>query len=192
MRTILYLAAAFLVPTPLTAQVSDAIAAARAGGVTLACRHGITNQSDNENEMTLRYDDPRTQRRLNPDGVRQAQAMREAFRKLGVTAAEVIASPMQRARHWAELIFDEATIDSLWHTRGDNYRDARRERRKAVLASPVTRGNRFIASHVGTLNSVISHRGSMQEGDCAVLRPRGSDFEVIALVPWQAWIAAAR
>ena len=166
--------------------VAAAIDAARKGGVVIACRHGITNQSDPEDETTLLYDEPSTQRRLSAAGERQGQEVGLAMRELGIRFAEVIASPMQRARRTAELMGGEARLDSLWHTRGDNY-EPKRVARRAVLSQPVSNGNRLIVSHVGTLTSVLQFRGSMAEGDCAVVRPLGDRYEVIGLVPWRAW-----
>src|SRR5688500_2365430 len=98
--------AVFLIALQATPQATarDAIEAARAGGVVVACRHGATNQHDPENETTLRYFDPSTQRRLSAEGERQNEAVGAALRRLGVSFGEVIASPMQRARRSAELL----------------------------------------------------------------------------------------
>src|SRR5687768_6596039 len=173
-------------------ETSAAIAAARRGGVVIACRHGITDQRQDENEMTLRYDDPTTQRRLTPEGERHASAVGEALRALGVRATEIIASPMERAWRSAELMFGAATRDSTWHTRGDKPSDAQLAARRRALATPVPNGNRAIVSHVVTLQSVLETRGSLGEGDCVVARPSGTGHEVIGQVPWRAWIDAAR
>ena len=173
-------------PTQGGETVAAAIDAARKGGVVIACRHGITNQSDPEDETTLLYDEPSTQRRLSAAGERQGQEVGLAMRELGIRFAEVIASPMQRARRTAELMGGEARLDSLWHTRGDNY-EPKRAARRFVLGQPVSSGNRLIVSHVGTLTSVLQFRGSMAEGDCAVVRPLGDRYYVIGLVPWAAW-----
>ena len=176
-----------LVASPQSGEtVAAAIDAARKGGVVIACRHGITNQSDPEDETTLLYDEPSTQRRLSAAGERQGQEVGLAMRELGIRFAEVIASPMQRARRTAELMGGEVSLDSLWHTRGDNY-EPKRAARRALMSQPVSNGNRLIVSHVGTLTSVLQFRGSMAEGDCAVVRPLGDRYAMIALVPWAAW-----
>ena len=170
-----------------------AIDAARRGRVVLACRHGITGSQD-EDEATLRYDDPSTQRRLSAEGEGQARDMAAAFRTLRVPVGEVIASPMQRARLTAELMFGRATLDSAWHTRGEDYSGWKRDRRLAQLGSAAQNGNRIIVSHIGTMYSVIpSIQGRLEEGDCAVIRPLGgTSFEVIGVVPWRAWLRATR
>ncbi|MEX2284161.1 MAG: histidine phosphatase family protein [Gemmatimonadota bacterium] len=171
-----------------TESVASAIDAAARGGVVIACRHGTTNQADPEDETTLRYGDPSTQRRLSPAGERQGEAVGAALSRLGIRFSEVIASPMQRAHRTAELMAGPVVLDSLWHTRGDNY-DARRTARRNALSRPVQNGNRLIVSHVGTLSSTLKFRGSMAEGDCVVIRPRGNDYDELGLVPWQEWIA---
>jgi phosphohistidine phosphatase SixA len=167
------------------------IKAARRGGVVIACRHGITD-SANENEQTLRYDDPSTQRRLSAEGERQAAAIGKAFRDLRITVAEVIASPMQRARRTGELAFERVQLDSAWHTRGENFEGPKRQTRAEQLGRLVERGNRVIISHIGTMYSMLpTITGQLQEGDCAVVRPLGgSKYEVIDVVPWQAWLQA--
>jgi phosphohistidine phosphatase SixA len=169
------------------------IEAARRGGVVVACRHAITDSVD-EDEQTLKYDDPSTQRRLSAEGERQAAALGRAFRALRVPVAEVIASPMQRARRTAELAFGQARLDSTWHTRGENYGGPKRQRRSEMLGRPVESGTRVIISHIGTMYSVLpSVRGELNEGDCVVVRPLGgARYEVIEVVPWRSWLEAAR
>jgi phosphohistidine phosphatase SixA len=180
---------------PLSAQQPKGalgIEAARHGGVVIACRHAMTNSAD-ENELTLRYDDPSTQRRLSARGERQADALGKAFRALQIPIAEVIASPMERARRTGELAFGQVVMDSTWHTRGDDYGGPKRQRRLEVLGRPVQRGNRVIVSHIGTMYSVLpSIRGELDEGDCVVLRPRGGEnYDIVEVVPWRAWLRAA-
>ena len=168
------------------------IEAARRGGVVIVCRHAITESAD-ENETTLRYDDPSTQRRLSARGERQAEALGKAFRALAIPIGEVIASPMQRAKLTAELAFGRAVLDSSWHTRGENFDGPKRQSRVVHLSRPAQRGNRVIVSHIGTIYSVLpSIRGELEEGDCAVIRPRGDEkHDVIEVVSWRAWMRAA-
>jgi phosphohistidine phosphatase SixA len=168
------------------------IQAAVRGGVVVVCRHGITDSAD-EDEKTLRYDDPSTQRRLSAEGERQATDLGKAFRALRVPVIEVIASPMQRARRTGELAFDKVRLDSLWHTRGEDYGGPKHQLRSEVLGRAVPRGTLVIISHIGTIYSVVpSIRGELDEGDCVVVRPRGgTDFDIVAVVPWRAWVQAS-
>jgi phosphohistidine phosphatase SixA len=174
-------------------QGTAGIEAARRGGVVLVCRHSITDPTD-ENEMTLTYDDPSTQRRLSAAGERQATDLGRAFRALRIPVGEVIASPMQRARRTAELAFGRVRPDSLWHTRGDDYSGPKHQRRAEVLGQSSDSTTRVIVSHIGTIYSNLpSIRGALNEGDCAVIRPRGgTSYDVVEVVPFQAWMRAAR
>lgn len=194
-RTTVSMSLLLLAPTVACAQElkgARGIAEARRGGVVIACRHAATESAD-ENEQTLSYDDPSTQRRLSERGERQADSLGKAFRALGIPVGEVIASPMQRARRTAELALGTAQLDSSWHTRGEDYTGPKRDRRLEMLGLPVERGNRVIVSHIGTMYSVLpSIQGELEEGDCVVVRPRvASQFDIIEVVPWRSWVTAA-
>jgi broad specificity phosphatase PhoE len=195
--TLLLLALIATTLQPLSAQESKGelgIEAARRGGVVIVCRHAMTENTD-ENETTLRYDDPMTQRRLSTRGVRQAEALGKAFKALDVPIGEAIASPMQRAKRTAELLLGRGRVveDSAWHTRGDYYGGPKSERRLEQLGEPVRRGNRLIVSHVGTMQSVLpAIRGRFDEGDCVVVRPRGGEkHHAVEVVPWRMWLRTA-
>jgi phosphohistidine phosphatase SixA len=169
---------------------SAAIEAARNGGITIVCRHAITDPSHNEREP-VDYRNPATQRRLSAEGERQSEAMGHALQALGIPIGEVVASPMQRARRMAELMFGRVSIDSIWHTNGSKYGGPPLEQRRRVLSTPVSGGNRIIISHIGTIASVLpSVEGDLREGDCVVVRPREASFELVGIVPWRAWLDA--
>jgi phosphohistidine phosphatase SixA len=176
--------------TGATAQertAAAAIEAARNGAVTIVCRHAITDPSHNETEP-VDYGNPATQRRLSAEGERQSEALGRAFQSLGIPVSQVVASPMQRARRTAELMFGQVSIDSIWHTNGSNYGGPPLEERRLVLSSPVQGGNRIIISHIGTIASVMpSVEGDLKEGDCVVVRPGTAGFDIVGIVPWRAW-----
>lgn len=168
-----------------------AIEAARRGGVSIACRHGITDGSQSD-AAVVRYDDITTQRRLSAEGEAQSIALGRAFRDLHIPAGDVIASPMQRARRMAELMFGRVIIDSIWYTADDNYGGPRRDARARALAESTDGDVRIIISHQVTLLSVLpTARGRLEEGTCVVVRPSGSGFDVVGIVPWNEWIRAA-
>lgn len=167
------------------------IDAARRGGVVAVCRHAITDQSRDDADV-IDYGDVRTQRLLSDEGERQARALGDAFRQLEIVATDVIASPMDRAWRTADLMFGRTTIDSLWHTADNNYGGERRDRRRRIVATPITSGVRFIVSHIVTIASAVPEaEGELQEGDCIIVRPTGTGYEVQGVVPWREWIRAA-
>lgn len=172
--------------------VSDTvIAAAVGGGTTVVCRHAITD--DFRETEPVDYEDPSTQRRLSEEGERQSADLGRAMSALGVRVTEIVASPMDRARRTAELMFRQpVTIDPIWHTNGGTYRGAPLRARRRALAAPIPDGTRLIVSHIGTISSVIpSARNEMGEGDCVVVRAEGQGHRVVGFVPWQDWLRAA-
>ncbi len=170
-------------------EAGRAIAAAKQGGMVLVCRHAITN-SFREREP-VDYADSTTQRLLNRDGERQSRRMGEAIAVLGIEISDLVASPMNRARRTAELMFDRPPrIDSVWHTNGGSYSGEARQARRRVLRTPVVEGNRLIVSHIGTMSSVLDGIDRrVDEGDCVVVRPGGAHYEVIGVVRASDWRA---
>jgi phosphohistidine phosphatase SixA len=189
MRAVLAFCLAAGCPPGLAVAQSDsaAIAAARDGGVVIVCRHALTDQS-RDDARVVDYANLRTQRLLSHAGERQAEAMGNAFRALGIDVQEVIASPMDRARRSAELMFGRVTIDSLWHTADGNYGGERQERRRRIVATPVARGVRLIISHIVTIASAAPEaEGRLEEGDCIVVRPTGNGHTPIGIVKSDEW-----
>jgi phosphohistidine phosphatase SixA len=194
MRRIIVLFGAF---APLVAgngraqDTVEAIEAARHGGVVIVCRHAITDHSQNEVEP-VNYADSLTQRRLSEEGESQSRALGHALHALGIPIGEAVASPMHRALRTGELMLGSATIDSIWHTNGGDYAGQPLERRRRVLATPPDSGNLFIISHIGTIGSVLPGTADrLEEGDCIVVRPAAPGFDIVGIVPWQAWIRAS-
>lgn len=173
-------------------ETAKAIAAARRGGTIIVCRHAITGSTSEVEPVD--YDDPSTQRLLSAEGERQSEAMGRALQRLGIQVTKVIASPMQRARRTASLMFGRPpVIDSIWHTNGSDYGGPPRARRAHVLATPVPSGNHVIISHIGTMTSVIPEaEGNVDEGDCVVIQPAAETFDVVGIVPSRSWSSAGR
>lgn len=167
--------------------VERALAAVGRGGTVLVCRHAKTT-SFQEHEP-VDYTDESTQRLLSREGEEQSVAMGRAIMARGIEVSEIIASPMQRARLTAELMFNRpVTIDSSWHTNGSVYPEAPRQRRLDMLGDRPARGNRLIVSHIGTMGSVLPLEGlNVDEGDCVVVQPEHDTFRLIGVVPFEAW-----
>ena len=192
--TVPALICAVALTTPMQAQRSNssaAMQAARDGGVTLLCRHTAT--TDFREVEPVDYDDVETQRLLSRDGEIQARRMGAAFKSLSLVPVEVVPSPMNRAWRTAELMFGQPiTIDSAWHTNGDDFSGPPSRRRTEVLSMPITGGNRLIVSHIGTMRNALGRSpGEVKEGDCVVVRPGGNTHEVVGIIPWRDWLRAA-
>ena len=175
-------------PDPKFALAGPALLKAlRAGGLTLYFRHTATDFSQNDTRMTT-YDACGTQRNLSEEGRRQARAIGESIRALKLPVGEVIANPFCRTMETAKLVFGRATPSSV--ARG--YEGAAPERidyapLAALLAKPVKAGElRVIASH-GNPFRAVAGPPHLEEGECAVLRPLGNDYAVVARLKRDDW-----
>ncbi|MEQ8330342.1 MAG: histidine phosphatase family protein [Longimicrobiales bacterium] len=192
---VLAVAASALAGMPGTAQASpaggtdDVLDALRDGGLVLACRHAITDRSRGD-ARRVDYDDPATQRVLSDAGRRQARRLGRVLRDLGVPIGAVLTSPYARTRDSAELGFGRSeTTDALVY---GNRPEQVRERRR-LLTTPPTRGNRVLMTHQGILYSSLDvERGSIREGDCVVVEPRGSGPVVVGRYGPDEFAALAR
>ena len=145
----------------------------RSGGLVLACRHAITDRSRGD-ARRVDYDDPATQRVLSEEGRAQARRLGRVLDGLGVAVGEVLTSPYARTRDSAELAFGRSeSIEALVF---GNRPEQRRERQR-LLTEPPAGGNRVLMTHQGVLYGSLPdvERGSIREGDCVVVDPRGPE-----------------
>jgi hypothetical protein len=164
----------------------------RKGGYVIYFRHTATDFSRDDSRL-MSDDDCNNQRPLTDQGRNDARRIGEAFRKLGIPVGPVLASPRCRTLETAMLAFGRAQTTA--DVRGgpaapadsDRYAGLRR-----LLASPVPTGaNRVIASH-GNPFYATAGAPYLAEGEAAVLRPLGKDFQIIARVKHDAWLALAK
>lgn len=161
-----------------------ALALLRPGGLNLYLRHAITDRSQAD---TGRLEDRSGQRNLSPAGIRQARALGEGFRRHGIPVAEVLSSPVFRARDTAELAFGAARVERDLvaddYTPGDAAADARAVSRR--LAEPVAGGNRVMVGHIVPLGLILGRplaQGEFPEGGFGVFRPGGARWEFLGFV----------
>lgn len=153
----------------------------RAGGFVLACRHAITNHD--QQDRNVDFDDPRTQRTLSEAGEQQARELGEVLRSLRIPIGDVLASPFQRTRRSAELMFGRADVETALQYAGS------RQRRSDLLGSDVPEGtNRVLMTHQGILyENLAVERRSIGEGDCVIVKPRAGEFIVLAQARLEDW-----
>lgn len=159
---------AVVAPTPR----SEIFALLREGSLVLACRHAITDRGRGDSRR-VDYDDPSTQRVLSAAGRRQARRLGRVLADLGVPIGEVLTSPYARTRDSAQLAFDRSErSDALVY---GNRPEQLRERRRLLAETPAG-GNRVLMTHQGVLYGMLQvERGSIREGDCVVVEPRGAE-----------------
>jgi phosphohistidine phosphatase SixA len=167
----------------------ELLADLRKGGYVLYFRHAATDFSQNDEKMKS-YEDCASQRNLVDRGRADARAAGEAIRELGIPIDRVLASPFCRTVETAQLLFGRA--EKMTEVRGgpavsagsDRYAELR-----TILATPVRAGtNLAVVSHG---NPFVSVAGPpyLAEGEAAVIRPLGTDFQVVARVRIDGWEA---
>jgi len=168
---------------------AELLAELRKGGYILYFRHTSTDFSQNDAKMKS-YEDCVNQRNLIDRGRAEARTAGATIRQLGIPFERVLASPFCRTVETAQLIFGRA--EKMQEVRGGPAAPAGSERYAAlrkILATPVRAGsNLAVVSHGNPFYSVAGPP-YLAEGEAAVLRPLGADFQVIARIPVDRWDA---
>jgi broad specificity phosphatase PhoE len=165
------------------------LAELRYGGYVLYFRHAATDFSQNDEKMK-RYEDCADQRNLVDKGRADARAAGAAIRQLGIPVERVLASPFCRTVETAQLLFGRA--ERMPEVRGGPAVTAGSDRYaplKRILAAPVRAGgNLVVVSHGNPFYSVAGPP-YLAEGEAAVVRPLGADFQVVARIRIDGWEA---
>ncbi|MBL8671591.1 MAG: histidine phosphatase family protein [Alphaproteobacteria bacterium] len=169
---------------------AELLEALRQGGLVLYIRHTATDFSRND-AKSRHAADCANQRPLTDEGRAQARRISAALKQLDVPIARALASPLCRTVETGELVFAplvQGQIEPDVRARGersadgDDYAGLRAIFRQALPPG----GNLGIASH-GNPFVAIAGAPYLAEGEMAVVRPLGSDFEVIARIRHEDW-----
>ena len=161
------------------------------GGYTIFLRHTSTDFS-RDDVKSRSDDDCDNQRPLTDKGRDEARRIGNELRKLGIPISDVLASPRCRTVEVAKLAFG-------------NYKIAPEARGGVFTDKPVTRyeGLRALFDKgpgAGKITVIVSHGNPfyatagapyLAEGEAAIIKSLGKDFEVIARVRWDGWGALA-
>jgi len=168
---------------------AELLAELRKGGYILYFRHAATDFSQNDERMK-NYEDCGSQRNLIDKGRADARAAGAAIRQLGIPVERVLASPFCRTVETAQLLFGRA--EKMQEVRGGPAAPAASERYAAlrkILATPARAGaNVAVVSHGNPFYSVAGPP-YLAEGEAAVIRPLGADFQVVARIRVDRWDA---
>ena len=164
-------------------QGAHLLAALKRGGYVVYFRHTATDFSKNDSAMKG-FDDCENQRLLSEQGRRDAVAIGERIRALGLPVGEVLASPMCRTMDHARLMLVNVTPrNEVRETQDGDYAGL-----KQLLATPVARGgNRWIVGH-GIPFRAVAGAPHLAEGEAAVIRPGTTGWTVVArlmVADWQ-------
>jgi len=175
-------------------EISNAalLAELRRGGAIIYFRHTSTDFS-RDDVKSRSDDDCANQRPLTDKGRDEARAIGAAIRDLKISIGKVLASPRCRTMETAMLIFGRA--EKAPEARGGPptpENTARYAELQKIFSTHLPSGtNLVIASHG---NPFYGTAGPpyLAEGEAAVVKPLGKDFEVIARVRWDDWSALAK
>ena len=164
----------------------------RTGGYVIYFRHTSTDFS-RDDVKSRSDDDCDNQRPLTDKGREEARQIGAALRELKIPVGKILASPRCRTMETALLAFgppeksSEARAGPASPANEDRYAPLR-----ALLSTPVKPGaNTVIASH-GNPFYATAGAPYLAEGEAAVVRPLGKDFEIVARVRHDAWRALAK
>lgn len=166
----------------------DAIASElKKGGYVLYFRHAATDFSQNDSKSGG-PEDCANQRNLSARGRAEARAIGEAMKTLGIAVARAVASPMCRTVETARLVFGKAEpspeVRGGPMSSGDS---ARYEPLRRLMSRPPPAGtNVGIASH-GNPFYALAGPPYLAEGELAVIKPQGENFEIVARLRPEDW-----
>ena len=171
--------------TPMSGQ--QLLSELRKGGYVIYFRHTSTDFS-RDDSRSRSDDDCDNQRPLTDKGREEARQISAAFRELKITIEKVLASPRCRTMETAMLAFDRA--EKANEVRGgpatpdsaDRYAGLRR-----LLSTPVKPGANLVISSHGNPFYAAAGAPYLAEGEAAVIRALGKDFEIVARVKHDGW-----
>jgi len=159
----------------------------RKGGYVIYFRHTSTDFS-RDDSRSKSDDDCDKQRPLTNKGRDEARQIGAAIKELKIPVGTVLASARCRTMETAMLAFGRAEKSA--DARGGLVRDTdpqRYARLRELLSTPPKPGtNRVIASH-GNPFYATAGAPYLAEGEAAVVRPLGKDFEIVARVRHDGW-----
>jgi phosphohistidine phosphatase SixA len=166
---------------------ADLLAALRAGGYIVYFRHADTDWSQKDTPG-MNFDDCTVQRNLADKGREHSRQIGVAIRALEIPIGAVLASPLCRTVETAVLAFGRADkVMAVVERRGAAGTPERYAALRALLSTPVAAGsNTMVVGHAYPYYSLVGGQ-YLEEGEADVLRPRGSDFEVLARVGLKQW-----
>ncbi len=166
----------------------------RAGGLHIYLRHAQTDWEQKDAEH-LDYKNCDQQRNLSREGRIQGRAIGAALRELGISAAQVLASPFCRCVDTAKLVFGKSAVQpellALAQADLQTPQDRVQWLQRQFASEPEAGVNVAYISH--QFNFIGATGTSINEADAAIVKPRdGGGFDVIAVLTVAQWQELAR
>jgi hypothetical protein len=165
---------------------ADLVAALRKGGLAIYFRHTATDFSRND-AKSRGPEDCDNQRPLTDRGREDARAVGAAIRQLGIPIGTVLASPTCRTAETGKLIFGRAEPSRDVRGGPASLGAERYAPLVRLLSTPQPAGTNLAISSHGNPFFGVAGPPYLAEGEMAVVRGKGSDFEVVARVRVDEW-----
>ena len=175
---------------------AELVAELRKGGYVLFFRHAATHH-DQDDDRARSLTDCANQRGLSAKGRAEAAAIGRAFADLNIPVGQALTSPMCRADETSRLIFGKGEhTNALIGDPDFSPTDPRRYNAlQALFVTPLRVGENLGLSSHGNPFRAVAGLPNIGEGEMAMIRPRVTDFEIVARVrpdAWPAIVSAAR
>jgi hypothetical protein len=170
----------------------ELISELRKGGYVIYFRHTSTDFS-RDDARSNGDDDCDNQRPLTDKGREEARLIGASFRDLKIPVGNVLASPRCRTMETAKLAFGRA--EGAGAVRGGPAQPENADRYaglRALFTTPVKPGANLVISSHGNPFYATAGAPYLAEGEAAVIRPLGKDFEVVARVRHDGWRGLTR
>jgi phosphohistidine phosphatase SixA len=173
---------------------TDLLPELKKGGYVLFIRHPRTNPDQGDTDP-LNLDNIKAQRQLSEDGRKQAKALGECFRTLGIPVEKVISSKFLRAQEAAKLLAVGEIATSIDVSEGGLVVSTNENQRRAkalrhLLSTQPAKGkNLVVVSHKPNVQDAAGKEfGDLDEGETVVFRPLGDGtFKAVARVRSDVW-----
>jgi len=182
------------------ARADDAslVSGLRAGGLVILLRHGSTFAEQKDAEP-VNFDDPATQRNLNPKGKDLAKEFGDSIRRAGVPVGQVYSSKFNRAYETAVLAGFSGIVktDDVTEPK-DNVSAEEKARRATALKTMLSTAPRagtdtLIVTHLPNIIAALGKDwANIAEGEAGIFRPTNGGFELVARVQMADWARFAQ
>jgi phosphohistidine phosphatase SixA len=173
-------------PDTTELQADSLLQALKQGGYTILLRHARTDRSYMDDPRTAPLDDRRKQRNLSDAGVADAKAIGFVMRSAQIPVAEIVSSPMFRAKETAQMAFGEPTLSKELMSL-----DASPDQRAVVAKAPKPGSNRAIVTHHFIIERYVPgiKLGDIAESEAAVVRitPNG-EIQMVGRFTLEDWM----
>ena len=172
---------------------ANLVSALRSGGLVILLRHGSTF-AEQKDADPVNFDDPATQRNLNPKGKDLAKEFGDSIRRAGVPIGQVYSSKFNRAYETAVLAGFSSIVktDDVTEPK-DNVSAEEKARRAAALKTMLSTAPRagtdtLIVTHLPNILAALGQDwANIAEGEAGIFRPTNGGYELVARVQMADW-----